>query len=92
MVKCICIICAKNSTVVLFYCFYVLGQINKIINLGEFNILMKAFRVDKVDINMLINTIIMNYDLKNKYYEYLEKYFKILFGLESLTGEKYYNL
>lgn len=56
------------------------------------NILSDAYKVDKVDIDMLLNTIIMNYDLKNKYFEYLVKFFRILLELEALSGEKYYNL
>ena len=67
---------------------------NRVLKLSQNNVnaLFSAYQVEKVEFEMLLSSIIMVYDLQNKYFEFLGKIYKILFDLEMLSGEKFYDL
>lgn len=66
----------------------------KVLRQSEMNIntLVSAYSVEKVEFDMLLNSIIMTYDLQGQYYEYLKKVYSTLFDIEVLTGQKLYTV
>jgi outer membrane protein TolC len=70
---------------------YLLSE--KIVKPSEDNIktLIVSYQVNKIGIDSLIEAILVVYDLQNQYQENIGNIYKILFEIESITGEKYYN-
>jgi hypothetical protein len=58
----------------------------------DINSLMQAYQVGRIQFDSLLDSIIMVYDLENQYYDHLGSIYKILYDIEFITGEKYYNL
>src|SRR5208283_4630905 len=67
---------------------------NKILKFSENNIanLVSAYSVEKTDFEMLLQSIMMNYDLQNDYYVNMTSLYKNLIDLESLTGQRLYSI
>ena len=67
---------------------------NRVLKLSQNNVnsLFSAYQVEKVEFDMLLSSIIMLYDLQNRYFELLGKIYKILVEIETVSGEKFYDL